>query len=92
MIHGHRVTTQHRLLVLDVQIKDLKPKCRTISNPKIKWWQLKGEKQETFKRKILLEERVWELRENANIIWRNMAKKVEIVPEETSGESKSFAH
>ena len=37
-----------------------------------------------------MEERVWELGENANIMWRNMAKKVEIVAKETLGESKGF--
>ena len=90
VIPGHGVTTQHRLLVLDVQIKGIRSKRRTIPNPKIKWWQLKGEKRETFKRKLLLEEGVWESQESANIMWKNMAKKVEIVAKEILGESKGF--
>ena len=68
MIPGHGVTTQHQLLVLNVQINGIKPKRRTISNPTIKWWQLKREKQETFMRNLLLKEGVWEFQENANIM------------------------
>ena len=56
----------------------------SISNPKIKQWKLKGEKQETFKKKLLLEEGMWQ--ENVNTMWKNMAKKVKIVAKAILGE------
>ena len=44
VIPGDGVTTQHRPLILDVRVKFNRPKKREMFQPRIRWWQLKGEK------------------------------------------------
>lgn len=75
VIPGDGVTTQHRVLVLDVRIKCVKHKRRPVSNPRVKWWQLKGEKREFFKRSLLAEG-IDEVQGTANTLWTDFARKV----------------
>jgi len=41
---GECLSTQHRLLILDVRVRNWKRKNHIKQNPKIRWWDLKGEK------------------------------------------------
>ncbi|XP_054785632.1 uncharacterized protein LOC129292133 [Prosopis cineraria] len=87
VIPGDAVTTQHRVLVLDVCIMSKIQKRRQVVTPRIRWWQLKGEKQDIFKRN-LLDKGIWDSQGSANIIWEDMAKKIREVAKVVLGESK----
>ena len=55
VIPGESITLQHRLLVLDMAMKKQLRKMRDIKSSKIRWWNLKGEKVEMFREKMLKE-------------------------------------
>lgn len=61
------MTAQHRVLVLDVRFKSHNQKTRQVTNPRIKLWQLKGEKLLNFKR--IAEKGNWEAQGDVNLIW-----------------------
>ncbi|KAH1250863.1 GDSL esterase/lipase [Glycine max] len=52
VILGESLTTQHRVLVMDVRIRDRAKRRSPMVAPRIKWWHLKGEKQGIFLQKI----------------------------------------
>jgi len=52
VILGECLTTQHRLLVLDVHVRNWKRKHHIKQNLRIRWWNLKGKKQLIFKEKL----------------------------------------
>ncbi|KAL5146296.1 Craniofacial development protein 2 [Glycine soja] len=52
VIPGESLTTQHRVLVMDVRIRDRTKRRSPMVAPRIKWWHLKGEKQGIFQQKI----------------------------------------
>ncbi|KAH1253965.1 Craniofacial development protein 2 [Glycine max] len=52
VIPGESLTTQHRVLVMDVRIRDRAKRRSPMVAPRIKWWHLKGEKQGIFQQKI----------------------------------------
>ncbi|KAL5137687.1 Craniofacial development protein 2 [Glycine soja] len=52
VIPGESLTTQHRVLVMDVRIRDRAKRRSPLVAPRIKWWHLKGEKQGIFQQKI----------------------------------------
>jgi Reverse transcriptase (RNA-dependent DNA polymerase) len=89
VIPGESLTTQHRALVLDVRFRSHKQRTRQVTCPRIKWWQLKGDKQIKFEKK-LLEEGTWELQGTADSLWNEMSKKVKEVAKAVLGESKGF--
>ena len=89
VIPGESLTTQHRVLVLDMHVKSRKSRTRKVLNPRIRWWQLKGDKQLAFQRQ-LMEERVWEIEGNASFMWEEMANGIRKVAKEVLGESKGF--
>ena len=41
VVQGESVVTQHKLLILDIQIRSRFRKIKRKLDPKIKWWQLK---------------------------------------------------
>ena len=43
VIPGESLTSQHRLTILDVGMKKNLRKINDIRNPRIRWWNLKGE-------------------------------------------------
>ncbi|RZB75436.1 Craniofacial development protein 2 [Glycine soja] len=55
VIPGESLTTQHRVLVMDVRIRDRAKRRSPMVAPMIKWWHLKGEKQGIFQQKIWVE-------------------------------------
>ena len=44
VIPGESLTAQHKVLVLDMHVKSQKFRTQQVLNPRIRWWQLKGEK------------------------------------------------
>jgi len=42
VIHSEHLRTQHRLLVMDIAIKNSKVKKRHVGEPKVRWWNLTG--------------------------------------------------
>ena len=76
VINGERVAAQHRVLVLDWDIKCSKRRVPEQVTPKIKWWRLKEENLNIqFREKVLGERRLlenvqewWE--ENSTVIVR----------------------
>ncbi|KAH1189168.1 hypothetical protein GmHk_20G056992 [Glycine max] len=88
VIPGESLTTQHRVLVMDVRIRDRAKRRSPLVAPRIKWWHLKGEKQGIFQQKI------WEgwcgqSQGSANDMWNKMSQKIIKVAKET-GESRGF--
>ena len=59
--NGESVAAQHRVLVLDWEIKCSKIRIPEQVTPKIKWWRLKGENLKIqFREKALSERRLLE--------------------------------
>ncbi|KAH1222459.1 Craniofacial development protein 2 [Glycine max] len=89
VIPGESLTTQHRVLVMDVRIRDRAKRRSPLVAPRIKWWHLKGEKQGIFQQKI------WEgwcgqSQGSANDMWNKMSQEIIKVTKETLGESRGF--
>ena len=55
VIPGESLTTQHRVMVMDVRVKRRARRRNHSGPPRIKWWHLKGVKQRIFQHKILEE-------------------------------------
>ncbi|KAJ0970135.1 hypothetical protein J5N97_023012 [Dioscorea zingiberensis] len=71
VIPGEALTTQHRLVVLDVKKKGIVKTERRVKQNKIRWWALKGTNQLAFKDKIWEEGGTNE--DDANTLWKEMA-------------------
>ncbi|KAL5128533.1 Craniofacial development protein 2 [Glycine soja] len=89
VIPGESLTTQHRVLVMNVRIRDRAKRRSPMVAPRIKWWHLKGEKQGIFQQKI------WEgwcgqSQGSANDMWNKMSQEIIKVAKETLGESRGF--
>ncbi|KAH1190889.1 Pre-mRNA-processing protein 40B [Glycine max] len=89
VIPGESLTTQHRVLVMDVRIRDRAKRRSPLVAPRIKWWHLKGEKQGIFQQKI------WEgwcgqSQGSANDMWNKMSQEIIKVAKEMLGESRGF--
>ena len=87
VIPGESLTTQHRLMVLDVRIKKWKRKKRGINYTKIRWWNLKNEKLAKFRDKLKNEGK-WNLEEDTNVMWNEMVGCIKRVAKEVLGESR----
>jgi len=64
--------TQHRLLILDVEIRGAIRKKRNVGLFKVKWWNLNGENAIKFSKKIKIEGK-WKLEGDSSKIWEEMA-------------------
>nr|KYP34423.1 Retrovirus-related Pol polyprotein LINE-1 [Cajanus cajan] len=89
VIPGESLTTQHRVLVMDVRVKRRMERKGQDKVPRIRWWKLKGDDQGRFLRKAL-EEGSWDKQGNANEMWEGMAKVIRRIAKETLGESRGF--
>ena len=87
VIPGESITSQHRLLVLDVVMKKQLRKMRDIKSSRIRWQNLKGEKVEIFRKKIL-KEAIWDLEDETNILQNKMGECVKRVAKGILGESR----
>ena len=84
---GESITSQHRLLVLDVAIKKQLRKMRDIKSSRIRLWTLKGEKVEKFREKML-KEATWDLKDETNILWNKMGNCFKRIAKEMLRESR----
>ena len=89
VIPGESLTTQHRVLVMDVHVKRRIERNSRKTSPKIRWWQLKGEPQKSFQREML-EKEVWEVQGDANYMWNTIAEEIRNVATKTLGISRGF--
>ena len=89
VIPGEGLTTQHRVMVMDVRVKRRAKRRDRSGAPRIKWWHLKGDKQRIFQHKIL-EGGFRQPHGSANDMWERMAHEIKKVAKETLGESRGF--
>ena len=86
------MTSQHRLLILEIQVRNWKRKNHIKQNPRIRWWDLKEKKQLIFKKK-LRGRREWNGGQT-NQMWREIASILRStsngVLEETNGRSPNL--
>lgn len=76
VISGDNLTTQHRVLVMDVKVNGKMKIINHIGAPRIKWWYLNGEKQWNFQHKIL-EGEFEQPQESANDMRNKMVNRLE---------------
>ncbi|KAM2986083.1 hypothetical protein FF2_006407 [Malus domestica] len=81
VIPGESLANQHRLLVMDVHIKRVRKKNKTWKCPRIRWWNLKGEKQFIFKEQVITQ-CVWDREGEASQMWDSMASCIRKVAKE----------
>ena len=72
MIPSEYLGTQHRLLVLDAELKCSKRKKRRVEDPRVKWWTLTKENAGLLVERIT-EEGAWRRAEDANSMLEAMA-------------------
>jgi len=89
VILGESLTTQHRVMGMDVRVKRSAKRRSHSGAPRIKWWHLKGEKQRIFQHKIL-EGGFTQPHGSANYMWERMGHEIKKVAKETLGESRGF--
>jgi len=81
------LTTQHRLLVLDVEIQSAIRRKRKAGEYEVKWWNLSGENARKLSEKIKRESK-WKLEGDANRIWEEMAECIRRSAREVLGVSR----
>ena len=86
VIPGESLTTQHRLLVCDIGLRNSKEKRKVRIQPKIKWWNLKNDKIQQFRDKIKEELHSFNL--DVNNMWNSMSRLISRVAKELLGETK----
>jgi len=72
VLPGECLMMQHKLLVLDVEIRGAIRRKRKIGAYKVKWWNLKGENAMKLSEKIKSESK-WTLDRDSSRIWEDMA-------------------
>ena len=72
VIPSECLTTQHRLLVMDVEIRSVIRRKRIVGVFKVKWWNLNEENRTKLCEKIETEGK-WRLEGDSNRIWEEMA-------------------
>ncbi|KAM7489846.1 hypothetical protein LguiB_027330 [Lonicera macranthoides] len=87
VIPGESLTTQHRVLVMDIRVKGKVKRRGQGKVSRIRWWHLKGEKQRIFQHKVL-EGGFWEANGSANDMWDKAAEGIRKIAKETLGESR----
>lgn len=76
------MTTQYRFVVVDLRVKKIVRRRGYDKVSRIKWWQLKDEKQRISQHKVL-EGEFWEAQESANAMWDMMARGIRKVAKVT---------
>ena len=65
MIPSECLTTQHRLLVMDVETRRLMRRNKTVGVYKVKWWNLTGDNVTKLSEQMKIEDK-WTLEGDAN--------------------------
>ncbi|AQK78905.1 Retrovirus-related Pol polyprotein LINE-1 [Zea mays] len=87
VIPGECVVTQHKLVVADFRFKIRLQRNKHNKVTRTKWWKLKGDVAQTFKKRVI-EEGPWAGEEDANIMWRKMATCIRKIASEEFGLSQ----
>ena len=85
------LTTQHRLLVLDVEIRGAIRRKRKLGVYKVRWWNLKGENAVKLSKKIKSEGK-WKLNGDSSRIWEDMADCIQRSAREVLGVSSCLLY
>ena len=78
---GECVATQHKLLVPEVRYNKVRKVRARKQKPRTRWWRLKEEYQIVFRERLIQEE-PWELEDEVNTMWDEMAKRIRKVARE----------
>ncbi|GMP25558.1 hypothetical protein CsSME_00002369 [Camellia sinensis var. sinensis] len=89
VIRGESLTSQHRILVLNLCFRGQYQGRKDGGHRRMRWWDLKGDKLEIFKNKMD-KEGTWDLEDDANIMWNSMANCMRRISREVLGESKGM--
>ena len=84
VIPRESLTSQYRIIVADIWIKIKVRAKRKIINQKIKWWNLKGEKLELFKEK-LVKDITTNINSDPNLMWDTATKYIKNIAKEVLG-------
>ena len=87
VIPAECVVSQHKLLVADLRFQVRVRRDRQAKIAKTKWWKLKGESVEVFKRRVI-EGGPWGGEDDANNMWKKMATCIRKVASEVFGVTK----
>jgi len=87
VIPGECVVSQHKLVVADFRFRLRSRRDKQDKVVRTKWWKIKGEVSEDFKRRVITEGS-WEEGEDANNTWRKMATCIRKVATEVLGVTK----
>ena len=87
MIPSKCLTTQHRLLVMDVEIKSLRRKKRKIVDSRAKWWNPTSEHAAKLVEKVKAEGN-WNLAGDADTLWGGMVECIRKSTTDVFGVSK----
>ena len=90
VIPGESLTTQHRVVVLDIRLKYNINSKKICTTSRIKWWKLKDEKQNIFKEKVEVQA-LGEIYDDSNTTWDKMISKLKIVAKSVLSKSKGYA-
>ena len=84
MINGESLTTQHRLVVVDCELKSVR-RGRQEVTPRIKWWKLREEESKTrFKEEVMREITP---KESVNEWWKDNSSMIVRIGEEVLGKT-----
>ena len=72
VIPGECVAPQHKLVVADFRLRVRVHRDKRAKIARTKWWKLRGEAAQTFKKRML-GDGPWEEREDADDMWLKMA-------------------
>ncbi|XP_070036023.1 uncharacterized protein [Nicotiana tomentosiformis] len=89
VIPSEHLTTQHRLLVMDKEIKKSRRKRAVCRKPKIKWGNLTEDKAQELGEKLLAM-RVWMSREDESSMWITTVNCIREAAREVLGVTKGF--
>ena len=89
VIPGESLTSHHRIMVTDIRIKIKVRTKRKIINSKIKSWNLKGEKLELFKGK-LVKDMTMNIDSDSSLMWDMVTKCIKNIAKKVLGESKGI--
>jgi len=91
VIPSEYIGSQHRLLVLDVELKCSRWRKRRVGDPRVKWWTLSKENA-SFLSERITEEGAWRRAEDADTMWKAMAYCIHRLAIEVIGTSRRGGH
>ena len=86
VLQSECLTTKHRFLVVDVEIRGAVRRKRTIGIYKVRWWNLNGEKATKVVEKIKIESK-WAVDRDVNKMWEEMVDCIQRSAKEVLGVS-----